>query len=259
VIDPTAIFLQAQRAWIARVVPPYESFKIECAQTFLAAKCGAGDVVAFTVRTSDGRAFAQAIPAEGGTPRVLLRGAFITGPAGTPLGFYRVLPSAAVPPPPPPPNLVPDPLATIATVTANSHAYDVSLGGEETIDGRLCYHLRLQPRTAPERYPLRDLWVEESSSQVVALTYERPYDERDTWASVRYRFAPRGPNRIWAIVHVEAEAVSHGVFSEKTERVSDDLRDIGFPATAPAWYFQPEGDCSQAGASLNATPCPAGG
>ncbi len=237
-IDATAIFLQAQKAWVARVVPPYESFHIACDQTFLAARCGAGDVVAFTVRNSDGRAFAEAAPRNGSAGKVLLQGASITGPAGTPLGFYRVLTNGSAPPSPPP-NLAPDPLQTIATVTANSHAYDIALAGEENIAGRRSYHLKLHPRAEPERYPLRDLWVEESTFEVVALTYARPYDERDTWASVSYRFAPIGPSRVWAIVHVEAEAVVHGLLSGKTERVSDDLSDITFPTTVPAWYFEP--------------------
>lgn len=244
-IDATAIFLQAQKAWVARVVPPYESFHIACDQTFLAARCGAGDVVAFTVRKSDGRTFARTVPSNGSAGKVLLQGTYITGPAGTPLGFYRVLTDGSAPPSPPP-NLAPDPLQTIATVTADSHAYDIALAGEESVDGRRSYHLKLHPRAEPERYPLRDLWVEESSFEVVALNYARPYDQRDTWASVSYRFAPIGPARVWAIVHVEAEAVVHGLLSAKTERVSDDLSDISFPASVPAWYFEPPSSSGEA-------------
>jgi hypothetical protein len=238
-IDATAIFLRAQQAWVARTVPPYESFRIACGQTFLADKCGAGDVVAFTVRMLDGRSFAQTLPANGNPARVLLRGAFITGPAGTPLGFYRMLPTAGLPAPSPPPNLAPDPLQTIATVTANSHAYDITLLGEESIGNRRCYHLGLRPRFDPDRYPLRELWVEEATFEVVQLLYQRPYDERQSWAFVRYRFAPVGETRIWTIVHIDAEATTHGLFSSKTERVTDDLTDITFPASAPSWYFEP--------------------
>jgi MucB/RseB N-terminal domain len=238
-LDAIAIFLQAQQAWIARVVPPYESFHIACDQTFLTSRCGAGDIVAFTVRSSDGRTFAQTLPANGEAGSVLLRGAFITGPAGTPLGFYRALPNGSSPTTPPP-NLAADPLQTIATVTAHSHAYDVALAGEENIGGRKCYHLSLVPRADSHRYPLRDLWVEESSFKVVQLTYARPYDERDTWASVRYRFAPIGPSHVWTIVHIEAEAVIHGFLSSRIEKVSDDLTDISFPGSAPESYFVEE-------------------
>jgi hypothetical protein len=238
-LDAAAIFLQAQQAWIARVVPPYESFHIACDQTFLTSRCGAGDTVAFTVRSSDGRTFAQTLPANGDGGKVLLRGAFITGPAGTPLGFFRVLPNGSLPTTAPP-NLAPDPLQTIATVTAHSHAYDIALAGEESVGERKCYHLVLHPRTGADRYPLRDLWVEESTFEVVQLTYARPYDERDTWASVRYRFAPIGPNHVWTIVHIEADAVVHGFLSSRIEKVSDDLTDISFPGSAPESYFAEE-------------------
>ena len=239
-VDATAIFLRAQQAWVARAVPPYESFHIACEQTFLADKCGAGEVVAFTVRMRDGRSFAQTLPSDGAAPRVLLRGAFISGPAGTPLGFYRVLPNGASPLPSPPPNLAPDPLQTITTVTANSHVYEIHLLGEESIGNRRCYHLALHPRIDPDRYPLRELWVEEATFEIVQLLYERPYDERQTRAFVRYRFAPVGVAHVWSIVHIDAEATTHGFLSSKTERVTDDLSDITFPASVPDWYFEPE-------------------
>ena len=192
------------------------------------------------MRKSDGRTFAQTAPSNGSAGKVLLRGAYITGPAGTPLGFYRVLTNGSAPPSPPP-NLAPDPLQTIATVTANSHAYDIAWRARRasTVGDPTISSCTLGP--SPSVIPLRDLWVEESSFEIVALTYARPYDERDTWASVSYRFAPIGPARVWAIVHIEAEAVVHGLLSGKTERVADDLSDISFPTTVPAWYFEPPG------------------
>lgn len=71
------------------------------------------------------------------------------------------------------------------------------------------------------------------------LLYARPYDERQTWAFVRYRFAPVGAAQIWSIVHIDAQATTHGLVSSRTERVTDDLSDITFPASAPDWYFEP--------------------
>ncbi len=246
-LDATAIFLRAQQAWAERAVPPYESFRVPCEQTFLGKRCERGDVVAFTVRMSDGRTYAEALPGQGGTPRTLLRGAFITGPAGTPLGFYRVLPSGGATPGPAPPNLAPDPLQTIATVTANSHAYDIALAGEESVGGRACYHLILRPLGDRDRFPLRDLWVDETAFEVAQLTYERPYDERNTRASVIYRFAPVGEARVWTIVHIEATAIVPGFLAKTSESVSDDLRDITFPATAPTWYFESDPSAGPAG------------
>jgi hypothetical protein len=236
---PDEIFRRAQAAWMARVVAPYESFHVACERTFLAARCDAGDIVAFTVRTSDGRTYAQTLPVPGKTPKILLRGGYITGPAETPLGFYRTLPASS-PPPSPPPNLAPDPLQTIADVTARARVYEVRLASEESVNGRACYHLTLRPLVTPDRYPLRELWVDETSFEVVQLTYERPYEAAHTHALVRYRFAPVGPERIWTIVHIEAEAGIHELFSTKVERIADDLSDITFPASVPDWYFEPD-------------------
>jgi hypothetical protein len=237
-LSPYEIFRQAQRVWQARVVPPYESFRIFCDRTFLAARCDSGDMVEFTVRMSDGRTFAQAFSATENAPRVLMRGGYITGPVETPLGFYRALPNGESSPMPSPPNLAQDPLQTIATVTATGHVYDVEFGGEESIDGRLCYHLTLRPDVDPDRYPLRELWIAEVSFEVVQLAYERPYSEKHTRALVLYRFAPVGPEHVWSIVHIEAQASVRELFSTRTERVADDLTDLSFPIFAPDWYFQ---------------------
>jgi hypothetical protein len=81
-------------------------------------------------------------------------------------------------------------------VSASAHAYDVALAGEESIRGRECYHLTLRPRLDPDRFPLRDLWVEETAFEIVQLMYERPYDERHTRVAVLYRFAPVGAARV---------------------------------------------------------------
>ena len=67
---------------------------------------------------------------------------------------------------------------------------------------------------------------------------DSPYSEKHTRALVLYRFAPVGPEHVWSIVHIEAQASVRGLFSTRIERVSDDLSDLSFPASAPDWYFQ---------------------
>jgi hypothetical protein len=62
-----------------------------------------------------------------------------------------------------------DSLPTIATVTATDRAYDVSLIGTESIDGSFTYHLRLQPVSRPNRYRIRDLWIDVYTYQIVRL------------------------------------------------------------------------------------------
>jgi len=217
-------------------VPAYESFTLPCSATLLADRCSAGTQVEFIVRLSDGRTFAQTVAAGGRPATVLLHGGYIVGPAGAPFGFYRraPVPGATTAPPP---NLAEDPLGTIATVTAVDRAYAIALADVERVGTRACYHLRLRPLRDPQSYPLRDLWVDTTSYDVVRLTYAWPYN--DTTANVTYDFAPIGSQALWAIVHIGAQAVSHGLFTTRVEQVSEDLQNIAFPASEPAADFIP--------------------
>ncbi|HUN29445.1 MAG TPA: hypothetical protein VMV65_06540 [Alphaproteobacteria bacterium] len=238
--DPAAIFTRAQTAWTQRQEPPYESFTLPCAQTLLADACAPGARVQFIVRFADGRTFAQTIAEDDRPAVVLLRGGFIVGPAGAPFGFYRRAPQPGATQPsatiaPPPPNLAADPIATIATVSAVDRAYDITLAGMQTLGSRVCYHLRLRPLRAPQTYPLRDLWIDAQTYDVVRLTYAWPFN--DTTAQITYGFAPVGPHAIWSIVHIEAQAVSHGLFTTHEQSVSEELHDIEFPASVPESDF----------------------
>ncbi len=162
-----AIFERAQRAWERRAVPAFISFELPCADTFLADRCPLGARAQFVVRMTDGKTFARAVP----SGPILMRGGYILGPAGTPIGFFRSIVgnaatefAAAAPPP----NLAPDPFAppSIATVVSVGRAYAASLQGVETIEGRPAYHLALRPLGDPQRLPLRDVWVDMQSFEV---------------------------------------------------------------------------------------------
>jgi hypothetical protein len=63
-------------------------------------------------------------------------------------------------------------LPTIATVTAIDRVYDVSFLGTESIGGFYTYHLRLQPTSHPNRYRIRELWIDAYTYQIVALQTE---------------------------------------------------------------------------------------
>jgi hypothetical protein len=234
------IFLRAQQAWIQRVTPRYESFRILCAQTFLDDKCNAGDVVEFTVRQSDGRTFAQTVATTTAPSHVLLRGGYIYGPDGTPLGFYRALPAQ-----PggalslPPPNMAPDPLLpTIAVTSTIVQAYDIGLGRDERIGTYDCYHLLLRPVTDPARFALRELFVDKVSGNVVQLSYAHDFGN-GKWGTVEYRFAPIGSQRVWSIVHISANAPAGSFFGSHAQTVSSELQDIAFPRAVPDADFKP--------------------
>jgi len=51
-------------------------------------------------------------------------------------------------------------LPVIGSVTSLGRTYDVRLMGEESIAGRLAYHLRLVPLREPRRYRVREMWVD---------------------------------------------------------------------------------------------------
>jgi hypothetical protein len=236
-IDAVGVFTRAQAVWNERFVPPYESFTLPCGSTFLAARCIGDPVVQFIVRLSDGRSYAQTLDSNGRPGTVLLRGGYVYGPAGAPFGFYRRRPVPGATAPPAPPNLAADPIATIATVSAVDRAYDITLVGIETIDTHRCYHLRLRPLRDARDYPLRELWVDTSTYDVVRLTYLQPFNANV--ATVTYDFAPVGPQAVWSIVHIDATSTIHDVLATHTDHVSEDLHDIQFPLSEPENDFVP--------------------
>jgi hypothetical protein len=233
--SPQDIFRQAQAAWQERVVPAYLSFTIPCDKTDLADECEAGDVAQFVVRTGDGRSFAQSIGPNGAPGRVLMLGGYTFGAGGAPLGFIRRVGTSA-----PPPNLAPDPLSmhVIATVSAAGPVYAVTLVGEETLEGHQTYHLQLRALFDPQTFPLRDLWVDETTFDVVGLTYNWTFSGGHA-GNVHYLFAQFGPQKIWAIVHIDAAVSTQELFHTSVERASGDLTDLSFPATWPDADFIP--------------------
>ena len=240
-----AIFVRAQQVWAERAVPPYESFRIACAQTYLADRCAAGEVVEFTMRTADGRTFAQTVSTSTTPSRTLLRGGFITGPDATPLGFYRILPTT-----PggfvqqPPPNLAPDPLLpTITVASAVSRSYAIAFAGVERLGPYSVDHLTLRPLSDGERHALRELWVDEASGNIVRLIYAHDFGN-GRWGTVDYRFSPRGEREIWTIVHIEADAPAGSAFGPAPQHVQSDLDDIAFPAAMPDADFTPNPESS---------------
>ena len=61
------------------------------------------------------------------------------------------------------------PLKAIASVTAIAHTYSIELAGIEKIGGADCYHLVMHPAREPQRFRLRDLWIDTQSYQTRQL------------------------------------------------------------------------------------------
>jgi hypothetical protein len=233
-----AIFERAQHMWERRAVPAYVSFELLCADTFLADRCPTGAHVQFVVRMSDGKTFARTV-SDGA---VLMRGGYILGPAGTPIGFFRTIVGSAATEftaVAAPPNLAPDPFAppSIATVVSVGHAYDAALQDIEMVEGRPAYHLILRPLGDPQRLPLRDLWVDTQSFEVDALTYARKASVEAPQGTVHYAFAPIGLQSYWTVARIEAELPLGG--NALAARPQATLENVTLPAVEPAWMFDP--------------------
>jgi hypothetical protein len=239
-LSPYDIAARAQATWEARAVPPYVSFEIPCDDTFLSAQCPAGAVVTFVVRMRDGRTYAQTA---GAATQQLMCGGFIYGPALTPFGFFRRIgadnaPASLATAAPLPENLAEDPFGprSIASVTVKDSAYAVTLAGLEELDGASVYHLHLVPNYDPAHHPLRELWVDARTFEVLALTYARKAESGAAEGSVHYRFAQVGDARVWTIVYIDATLPVKGSPAANPHSA---LSNITFPPSWPAWSFAP--------------------
>jgi hypothetical protein len=195
VLTPLQIFSRAEDAWEARSLPRYVAF-----DTNITHRDARGIVTRGTehvvLRTFDHWCATVEIDQDVAQPKTS-RGLNCLGPAYSPLGFNisSVYPGSTQPDP-----FAPSSLPVIARVRALH--YDVTLAGEERLDQTPVYHLALRPLTAPERYPLRAVWVDEATFQVRKLTYaENP----GGWsAAIDYSFKPFGPQAIWWISEIDA-------------------------------------------------------
>jgi len=62
-----------------------------------------------------------------------------------------------------------DSLKSIAAITVIARRYTIELAGIESIEGTNCYHLVLHPSREPQRFRLRDLWIDVENYQTRRL------------------------------------------------------------------------------------------
>lgn len=126
-------------------------------------------------------------------------------------------------------------LHTIASVSAHGHIYDVRDVGIETINGHRTYHLELRPRRDPERYPLRDLWLDTTTYDVWRAGYREPPDFQLVGgeADLTVNFKTVGRYRIadsWAAVY-HGPDLPHPVYRIVV------VVNMSFPESLPGWIF----------------------
>ncbi|MGZ3526933.1 MAG: hypothetical protein ACXVAO_04470 [Vulcanimicrobiaceae bacterium] len=240
VLSPAQIFTLAQQRWETHVVPPFVEFAADVVHRDVSGR-ETHEHQQIVLRTSDHVCRAVTID-EGGAARVD-SGRVCYGPAYSPLGFstssaYR---NAAAPDPfleAPLPSETSVPLRVIASVRAIASHYEVTLLGEETLSTARVYHLELQPLGDPHRYPLRALWIDESTHDVRKLTYAEWPQQWE--AQIDYSFAPFGAASTWWITRIDARWLPTGSLRHSQQPFTSTLllRDILFPASVPPAEFQ---------------------
>jgi hypothetical protein len=129
---------------------------------------------------------------------------------------------------PPAPNVTS--LPVIAAVRAvRRYPYDVSLLGVEQTGEQHAYHLGLKPRQKPDAYPLRELWIDTTTYDVVravALQFEQLGPIRVPYR-VNVQYAQEGP--YWLIRSAQASAtIRAGIFSygSRGEAIFEDFQAV---------------------------------
>lgn len=194
-LTPLQIFFRAEDAWEARALPAYVAFDTVITHSEAGGAITRGNEHVI-LRTFDHWCATVEIDQGLSEPKTS-RGPNCLGPAYSPLGFNisSVYPGSGQPDP-----FAASALPVIASVRA-AH-YDVTLAGEEIIGAVPVYHLRLRPLDAPAQYPLRALWIDRASFQVLKLTYaENP----GGWsAAIDYSFKPYTARGVWWISEIDA-------------------------------------------------------
>lgn len=134
----------------------------------------------------------------------------------------------------PDPTPTPDP-RVIGRVTARNRPYDVSLVGDETMDGVATAHLRLVPIGDPAKHVLRDVWIDRRTNGVVALGGEARLKGRVVKIDFRAHYDEDGEHE--TLRRVDGRAKAQLLIVTAKADVSYDLSNYTYPEAIPAWTF----------------------
>lgn len=123
-------------------------------------------------------------------------------------------------------------LKSIASVTVIAHQYKIALTGIEKIDGTDCYHLVMQPATEPQRYRLRELWIETQTYETRRLLTAYNFtNSRVPWLVT---FADIGGARY---ISSEVAQAPVGVGDHRYQHASISFENVA-PAQRPSSYVE---------------------
>lgn len=175
-------------------MPPFIEFDVRIRHVDATGKVTTGNEHVL-LRTADHWCKTRELDSDSPQP-VTSIGPSCVGPGTSPLGFNIAAQY--------PHSTQIDPFVSDLRTIASVHAihYEVTLSGEEPIDGHRCYHLLLRPLGNPDYYPLRAVWVDEATSDVRKLTYAM---HQNGWSgAIDYSFEPYPPNDTWWISQITA-------------------------------------------------------
>ncbi len=165
------IFERAESVWHSQSLPPYIEFTTFIAQI-------SDQPVRVAVRTSDGHAYVQTMPASPGELPIAYPGVRLLGPDYSPLGicvsmghcigvvgqdpFGEQMPAGQAP------------LPTIAREHVFENPYDVVSVQYMDFDGTPVYDLKLEASADPDRYRMREIIVDAGNYHVWKMMYAQP-------------------------------------------------------------------------------------
>jgi len=243
--DTTAleIYDKARAHVAARVLPPYIAY------TTFAAIYRKGKTNAthqrIVLRTSDGHAYITPIPDSARdridtTPRASKRVDEIW-PVST-FGFVprkKAEHTSAFEAAPVPSAAPTDSTVEIGRVRAVARTYEPTLVGTESIDGASVYHLKLVPRFAPDRNPIRDMWIDTSTydpRRIAIEVYARV--AHVTFASHPIVYADyKRYDSVWMIDHLSVDFALRMLIVAFAGNAEYRTVDVTFPDSEPDWKF----------------------
>ncbi|MGP6158952.1 MAG: hypothetical protein ACLPYS_15830 [Vulcanimicrobiaceae bacterium] len=126
-------------------------------------------------------------------------------------------------------------LPTIATVTTSGE-FDYDVSGMD-VQGDLL-HLQLEPRRDPDRNRLRELWVDKKSYELRKLVAtDKLFVEHDRVYGVTFTVVLATLQGYPIVTDIHGKVGDN--YSGDGEDVDFHFRDVAFPASLPAWYFDP--------------------
>ena len=236
------IFDAAFRRLQAYPVPPYavftDTWKIrERPMGYYTGESSSVGVHRYAVRLADGMENVSNPIPSGKLPPAMILPEFLGPFAWTMRSSVRVAPERD----PGAPSMVPDieGLKTIATVVAVEQGpYAVDRADSipiEDVDGHRVYHLKLRPRSDPQRHNLRDLWVDVET-----------YDLWKAHFAGRYAPTPKAPVSPTEVTVYFRNVLGCWVVSRALWTYDDppvsyaydvESDEIGLPDTLPDWLF----------------------